>query len=144
VAVGSGSNGSFLVLHGVLLVPLSFTVALSLYTYAKTKIFELRRAFVLGFSLPLALGYIIIIFAWPRGTTISFGDALAWRATVVILLMPQVLPLLLIGVMVWRHFYKQQRTNNLTVIITAVIVVVGHSWTTLVLGGLAGSSSGRW
>ncbi|HEX8166343.1 MAG TPA: hypothetical protein VF601_11220 [Beijerinckiaceae bacterium] len=96
----------------------------------------LRRGFVLGFTLPLAVAYVVFL-AWPRRTLMPFWDEFFWHAGGVLLFTPQVIVLFAMGMVYWTRTVRGiEGPRPMSIRATLLTVLIGHAWTKIAMSGL--------
>jgi len=127
-----------------LLVPVFATGIIALFAYCANRSWDVREIILLGVPVPLAMTYIL---ALGRGRVVpdeSVVDALVWRVGGVVLFAPQILVLLLVGIIVWACVIKHgcpwprswPGTATPTLLTTLAVAALGHFWTKAALSGL--------
>ena len=115
----------------LLLIPLAITVVCAgAYRYFSGA-WAIRKAIVLGCSLPLAIIYTIALWK-PSIPNFSVLDNLSRQTTLIIA--PQVVILYPIGIGEWLRLPDALPANRLSFPVTIVVAILGHAWTMVVLG----------
>lgn len=118
----------------LLLVPLAITVVCAgAYRYFSGA-WAIRKAIVLGCSLPLAIIYTIALWK-PSIPNFSVLDNLS-RQVSTLIVAPQIVILYPIGIGEWLRLPAPSPANRLSFPVTIVVAILGHAWTMLVLSAL--------
>jgi hypothetical protein len=118
----------------VLAVPVVFSLSLILIDYFSNRQVDLKRALSLGFTLPLAIAYTVVLWGPFSGYGEHLVDQLSWRIGGMLLAAPQVLILYAIGLVVWMRAFRSDRTRAHTWLVVLSIAAIGHIWTGYVMG----------
>ncbi|NWG26564.1 MAG: hypothetical protein HXY30_19465 [Pseudorhodoplanes sp.] len=118
----------------VLAVPVLFSLLLLLNDYIRHRQVDMRRALSLGFTLPLAIAYTVVLGGPFSGYGEPLLGQLSWRIGGVLLAAPQVLILYVMGLVVWVRAFRSDRTRTHTWLVVLSIAAIGHIWTVYVMG----------
>ena len=122
----------------LLLVPLSISVIYAACHRYWRGTWKIRKAIILGFSLPLALIYTVMLWVPPK-PYLPFMDNFSYQISLIVIAAPQSLILYPIGFFAWAHLFRQSQRNwlaNLGVVIVVAVAIIGHIWTRTFLAGL--------
>lgn len=119
----------------LLLLPLSISALYAACRRYWWGTWDIRKAIILGFSLPLALVYTVMLWTPPK-PSVPFMDSFSWQVSLIVVAAPQCIILYPIGFFAWAHLVTRSRGNLLALIVTVIVAIIGHVWTRTVLAGL--------
>lgn len=130
------SDPFLVVLDRLLLIPAGISLAILLIELLGRRTLDFRRAVLLGFSLPVALIYIVVIGKTGAWFTEPLGEELESRFKKVVIFAPQVLLLFPIGIVVWVNVSDFQTKWRAGWFVVLLIVAMGHFWTRSLLSAI--------
>jgi hypothetical protein len=122
-------------LDALLLISFLISATYAGWHYYRHSRWNLSRAIILGFSLPLALLYTAALLIPPK-PSLSWSDNAARQLTVILFSVPQIVLLYPIGVLAWIHPLKSLRSEKVILLLVLTVVIVGHIWTRTFLAAL--------
>jgi hypothetical protein len=132
VAKGMNDFSAFKLIDLVLAVPLTISAAYAGYSRYRENTWEIRKAALLGFSLPLALIYTAVLWVSPY-PNLTFMDNFSWQVSTLIFGAPQSIALYIIGFFAWARVGQKLRINMLLFSAFVILVAGGHIWTRMFL-----------